>query len=142
MDSEIGFGDIQVMLRGLDRLYRRLLAMRNMCRGIEIQRNTVDIIIGDAHQLCEVHTKSLKDHFSDSFSSVRLSLVSAKSDSSGGPNLNDLISNLYISTVEKVKGVLQDLLVFFQTYWSFNIKAEHKGTLCVEGIRENLLIGK
>ncbi|XP_037947713.1 vacuolar protein sorting-associated protein 51 homolog isoform X2 [Teleopsis dalmanni] len=141
VESDIGYGDTQIMLRALDRLHRRLLAMRNMCPGIEIQRNTVDIIISAAHQLCDVHSKNLKDHFSDSLSSVRLSLVSAKSDNAGGPNLNDLITNLYVSMIEKVKGVLQDLLVFLQNDWSFNIKAEHKGTLCVEGIRENLLIG-
>lgn len=139
VESDIGCGDTQIMLRALDRLHRRLLAMKNICRGLEIQRNTVDIIITAAHQRCEVHGKHLKDHFADSLSSVRLSLVSAKSDSL---NLNELISNLYVSMVEKVKGVLQDLLVFLQTGWSFNIKAEYKGTLCVEGIRENLLIGK
>lgn len=141
VESDVGFGDTQVMLRALDRLHRRLLAMRNICRGIEIQRNTVDIIISAAHQLCDAHAKNLKDHFSDSISSVRLSLVSAKSDSASGSNLNDLITNLYVSLVEKVKGVLQDLLVFLQTDWSFNIKSDYKGTLCVEGIRENLLIG-
>lgn len=140
VESEIGFGDTQIMLRGLDRLHRRLMAMRNMCRGIEIQRNALDIIIGAAHQLCDVHTKNLKDHFSDSLSSVRLSLVSAKSES-GSTNLNDLITNLYVSTIEKVRGVLQDLLVFIQPEWSFNIKTEYKGTLCIEEIREHLLIG-
>uniref|UniRef100_A0A1A9UY46 Vacuolar protein sorting-associated protein 51 homolog n=1 Tax=Glossina austeni TaxID=7395 RepID=A0A1A9UY46_GLOAU len=141
VESDIGFGDTQVMLRALDRLHRRLLAMRNICRGIDIQRNTVDIIINAAHQLCEAHQKNLKDHFADSLSSVRLSLVSAKSDSVAGSSLNDLITNLYVSLIEKVKGILQDLLVFLQTEWSFNIKSGYKGTLCVESIRENLLIG-
>ncbi|XP_001360415.2 vacuolar protein sorting-associated protein 51 homolog [Drosophila pseudoobscura] len=141
VESDIGYGDTQVMLRALDRLHRRLQAMRNICRGLEVQRNTVDIIIGAAHQLCDAHAKNLKDHFADSLSAVRLSLVSAKSDAATGLNLSDLISNLYVAMVEKIKGVLQDLLIFLRTDWSFNIKAEHKGALCVEGIRENLLIG-
>ncbi|XP_043642189.1 vacuolar protein sorting-associated protein 51 homolog [Drosophila teissieri] len=141
VESDIGYGDTQVMLRALDRLHRRLQAMRNICRGLEVQRNTVSIIISAAHQLCDAHAKNLKDHFADSLSAVRLSLVSAKSDAAAGLNLGDLISNLYVSMVEKIKGVLQDLLIFLRTDWSFNIKAEHKGALCVEGIRENLLIG-
>ncbi|KAH8401084.1 hypothetical protein KR009_003009 [Drosophila setifemur] len=140
VESDIGYGDTQVMLRALDRLHRRLQAMRNICRGLEVQRNTVSIIISAAHQLCDAHAKNLKDLFADSLSAVRLSLVSAKSDA-GGLNLSDLISNLYVAMVEKIKGVLQDLLIFLRTDWSFNIKAEHKGALCVEGIRENLLIG-
>lgn len=141
VESDIGYGDTQVLLRALDRLHRRLQAMRNICRGLQVQRNTLDIIIAAAHQLCDAHGKSLRDHFADSLSAVRLSLVSAKSDVATGVNLNDLISNLYVSMVEKIKGVLQDLLIFLRTDWSFNIKAEHKGALCVEGIRENLLIG-
>ncbi|XP_032572487.1 vacuolar protein sorting-associated protein 51 homolog isoform X2 [Drosophila sechellia] len=141
VESDIGYGDTQVMLRALDRLHRRLQAMRNICRGLEVQRNTVSIIISAAHQLCDAHGKNLKDHFADSLSAVRLSLVSAKSDAAAGLNLGDLISNLYVSMVEKIKVVLQDLLIFLRTDWSFNIKAEHKGALCVEGIRENLLIG-
>ncbi|EDW02177.1 vacuolar protein sorting-associated protein 51 homolog [Drosophila grimshawi] len=141
VESDIGYGDTQVMLRALDRLHRRLQAMRNICRGLQVQRNTLEIIIAAAHQLCDAHGKSLRDHFADSLSAVRLSLVSAKSDVAAGVNLSDLISNLYVAMVEKIKGVLQDLMIFLRTDWSFNIKAEHKGALCVEGIRENLLIG-
>lgn len=141
VESYVGMGDTQIMLRALDRLHRRLLAMRNICRGIEISRSTVDIIVAAAHQLCDAHSKNLKDHFADSLSSVRLLLVSAKSDAAGGSSLNDLITNLYVTLIEKVKGVLQDLLVFLQPDWSFNIKSDCKGVLCVEGIRENLLIG-
>ena len=49
VESDIGCGDTQIMLRALDRLHRRLLAMRNICRDIEIQRNTMDYEIGAAH---------------------------------------------------------------------------------------------
>uniref|UniRef100_A0A1I8N667 Vacuolar protein sorting-associated protein 51 homolog n=2 Tax=Musca domestica TaxID=7370 RepID=A0A1I8N667_MUSDO len=142
VESDIGLGDTHIMLRALDRLHRRLLAMRNICCGLEIQRNTVDIIISAAHQLMQTHSKALKDHFADSLSSVRLSLVSTKSDAVvSGVHLNDLITNLYVTLMEKVRGVLQDLLIFLQTDWSFNIKCDYKGALCVEGIRETLLIG-
>jgi vacuolar protein sorting-associated protein 51 len=98
-------------------------------------------------QLCNSHLRNLKSHFSDALSSVRLALVATKSDvnsssSSGNQvNLSELITNLYVATVEKVKGVLQDLLVFMQPDWSFNLKSNYKGSLCVEGIRENLLVG-
>lgn len=63
----------------------------------------------------------------DSISSARLSLTTtssttsvnkndgSSSSSSLTPNLNELISNLYVSIVEKIKGVLQDLLVCIRT---------------------------
>ncbi|XP_055679814.1 vacuolar protein sorting-associated protein 51 homolog [Lutzomyia longipalpis] len=139
VEAEMGRGDSQVMLRALDRLHRRLLAMGNLCRAVDMTKTGLDIVINAAHQLCKSHFRTLKEHFGDRMSSVRLSLVTTRSDASA-PSFSELISNLYFSTVEKVKGVLQDLLVFLQPEWSFNLKNNYKGSLCVDGIRENLLV--
>uniref|UniRef100_A0A1B0D042 Vacuolar protein sorting-associated protein 51 homolog n=1 Tax=Phlebotomus papatasi TaxID=29031 RepID=A0A1B0D042_PHLPP len=138
VEAEMGRGDSQVMLRALDRLHRRLLAMGNLCRSIDMSKTGIEIVINAAHQLCKSHFRTLKEHFGDRMSSVRLALVT-RSDTTT-PSFSELISNLYFSTVEKVKGVLQDLLVFLQPEWSFNLKSNYKGSLCVDGIRENLLV--
>lgn len=145
-EVEIGHGDSQIILRGLDRLHRRLTAMKSLCRAVDMSKSGIDIIINAAYHLCKSHMKSLKDHFSDNLSSIRLALVSVKSDTSSSSSssvsgLKDLISNLYVSTIEKVKGLLQDLLIFLQSDWSFNLKTDTKGAACIEGIRENLLVG-
>lgn len=132
-------GDSQILLRALDRLHRRLCAMRNLGRGIEVPKTGIDLIIHSVHQLCQSHYKVLKDSFSDSLSSIRLTLVTSKNDGSSA-SLHELIGILYVNTIEKVKGVLQDLMVFLNPEWSFNIKTEHKGISCIEGIRENLLV--
>ncbi|KAL7019939.1 hypothetical protein ACKWTF_011313 [Chironomus riparius] len=129
-------GDTQILLRALDRLHRRLCAMKNLGRGIEISRTGIDLIIHSVQQLCQTHYKILKDSFNDNLSSIRLTLVTSKNDGS----LTELIDTLYVNTIEKVKGVLQDLLVFLNPEWSFNIKMDHKGISCIEGIRENLLV--
>ncbi len=72
----------------------------------------MDIIINAAKQLCNYHLKSLREFLSDSISTVRLSLTNGKSESiSSGMNLSEVIMGFYVSTVEKVKGVLQDLTV-------------------------------
>lgn len=142
VESETGHADSQILLRALDRLHRRLCAMRNLGRGIEIPKTGIDLIIHSVQQLCNSHYKILKDSFSDSLSSIRLTLVTSKNDSTTSATLNELVSTLYVSTIEKVKGVLQDLMVFLNPEWSFNIKMEYKGVSCIEGIRENLLVGK
>ncbi|ETN59216.1 Protein fat-free [Anopheles darlingi] len=166
-EIEIGHGDSQIILRGLDRLHRRMTAMKTLCRSVDMTRSGLDIIVNAAQQLCQTHMKCLKDHFNDSLSSVRLALVSstttsATAGSSSGVSsqtsgtsvpgtansninnatgsLRELISNLYISTIEKVKGLMQDLLIFLQPEWSFNLKGDPKGIQCIEGIRENLLV--
>lgn len=132
-------GDSQILLRALDRLHRRLCAMRNLGRGIEVPKTGIDLIIHSVHQLCQSHYKVLKDSFSDSLSSIRLTLVTSKNDGTSA-SLHELIEILYVNTIEKVKGVLQDLMVFLNPEWSFNIKLELKGVSCIEGIRENLLV--
>lgn len=132
-------GDSQILLRALDRLHRRLCAMRSLGRGVEVPKTGIDLIIHSVHQLCQSHFKVLKDSFSDSLSSIRLTLVTSKNDGTSA-SLNELIGTLYVNTIEKVKGVLQDLMVFLNPEWSFNIKTEHKGVSCIEGIRENLLV--
>lgn len=132
-------GDSQILLRALDRLHRRLCAMRNLGRGIEHPKTGIDLIIHSVQQICQSHFKTLKDSFNDSLNSIRLTLVTSKNDGASS-NLNELVDTLYINTIEKVKGVLQDLLVFLNPEWSFSIKTEHKGISCIEGIRENLLV--
>lgn len=111
----------------------------------------MEIIINAAKQLCSYHLKHLRDFFADGISSMRLSLTTGKvagdgatpSNNTTAPsNLNDLISVLYESTVEKVRGVLQDLLVFLDTDLSFNLKQYSRGMVCIEGIREHLLVGE
>lgn len=115
----------------------------------------MEIIINAAKQLCSYHLKHLRDFFADSISSVRLSLTTGKatgdaaatssvssSVAASPSNLNDLISVLYESTIEKVRGVLQDLMVFLEPDLSFNLKQHSRGMVCIEGIREHLIVGK
>lgn len=78
-------------------------------------------------------------------SSLRLQLATNVRQSSASmeatsPNLNEMISSLYFSVIEKAKGVLQDLLIFLLPEWSFNLKNSYKELFCITGIRENLLV--
>lgn len=89
----------------------------------------MDIIINAAKQLCNYHLKSLREFLADSISTVRLSLTTGKNENilTSGMNLNEVIMNFYVSTVEKVKGVLQDLTVshikpqLFKNLFSFSL---------------------
>lgn len=145
VEVETGHGDYDILLRALDRLYRRLLAMKNLCCNIDMTQVTIEIIVNAAHQLCTYHLKNLKESFVDSLSSVRLSLVTGKSDSGVGATssleLKDLVNHLYMTTIEKLKVVVHDLTIFLKPDWSFNIKSNPKGLQFIEGIRENLAVG-
>lgn len=91
----------------------------------------------------------MREFLADSISSVRLALTTTASSNASKPdvtavgplNLAELIANLYQSTMEKVRGVLQDLLIFVQPDLSFQLRRDPKGAVCIEGIREHLLVG-
>lgn len=140
VDHETETGDCQILLRALDRLNRRLCAMKNVVHGIQIPTTAIDLIIYSIQQFSQKQFKLLKDNFNDNLSSLRLTLVTTKNDVTTGGNLNQLIDSLYENTIEKVKNVLQELAIFLNPEWSFNIKSNHKGILCVEAIRDHVLI--
>lgn len=144
VEVETGHGDYNVLLSALDRLHEKLLGMKHLTCDIDMSTMIVEIIVNAANQLCNFHLKKLKESFSDSLSSIRLSLVTgSKSDSkhATSSDLMDLVNRLYVTTNEKIKVVIHDLLVFIKPEWKFKIKTHPKGVQCIEGIRENLVIG-
>lgn len=146
VEVETGHGDYNVLLQALDRLYRKLMAMKNLSCEIDMTAVTVDIIVNAAVQLSNFHLKNLKESFSDTLSSIRLALVTGnKADGGGLPStsseLMELVNRLYETTNEKIKVVLHDLLIFIDPQWAFRIKSNAKGLRCIEDIREHLVVG-
>lgn len=146
VEVETGHGDYNVLLSALDRLYRRLFGMKNLACDIDMSALTIEIIVNAANQLCNFHLKNLKESFADSLSSIRLALVTGQksqdgSTTSGSVDLMELVNRLYITTNEKIKVVVHDLLIFIKPEWAFDIKTHSKGVQCIEGIRENLVVG-
>lgn len=146
VEVETGHGDYNILLSALDRLYRKLLGMKNVTCDVDMSTITVDIIVNAANQLCNFHLKNLKESFSDSLSSIRLALVTgSKMDSTHSAttstDLMELVNRLYVTTDAKIKVVMHDMLIFIKSEWSFDIKTHAKGVQCIEGIRENLVVG-
>ena len=76
-------------------------------------RVATDIVINAGRKQCKAHLQILKMHFADSVTKIRQSLTTPKlvSQEDSSKNLNELLSSLILSIVEKIKGVLQDLVV-------------------------------
>lgn len=75
-------------------------------------RTGTDIIISAGRKQCRNHLDSLKQHLSESLVKVR-QILATKVSQEGDGSLAELQALLIIPTIEKVKGVLQDLLVRF-----------------------------
>lgn len=146
VEVETGHGDYNVLLSALDRLYRKLFGIKNLTCDIDMSALTIEIIVNAANQLSNFHLKNLKESFADSLSSIRLALVTGNksqdsSHTTAAADLMELVNRLYVTTNEKIKVVVHDLLIFIKPEWAFDIRSHRKGVQCIENIRENLVVG-
>lgn len=101
-------------------------------------------------------------HFADSLTKVRQSLSTPKliSQDDSSKNLSELLSSLIMTTVEKIKGVLRDLMVicsirmsifhfcsqyvmfqvFIQPEINFAQKPQFRDSFCIDNVREGLIV--
>lgn len=70
-------------------------------------------MINAGRKQCKAHLQILKIHFGDLLTKIRQTLTTPKliSQEESSKNLNELLISLVVTVVEKIKGVLQDLVV-------------------------------
>lgn len=89
---------------------------------------------------CHNHLNFLKQYLNETLVKVRQTLAAKVSQENDG-GLAELQALLIMPTIEKIKGVLQDLSVFLQSDLSFSLKPQFLESFCVEQVRESLVIG-
>ncbi|XP_068084735.1 vacuolar protein sorting-associated protein 51 homolog [Anabrus simplex] len=144
IEKEQDGGDTVVLVRALDRFHRRLQAMKKLFSDTDFASTGTDIVLRAGRRQCRFHLQTLKAHFADTLTRVRQSLAAPKLISQDGDNsnsLSELLTSLVLATVEKVKGVLQDLLVFAQPDLTFGLKPHFREAFCVDNVREELVVG-
>lgn len=80
--------------------------------------------------------------FADILTKFRQNLSTPKliSQDDSSKNLNDILTSLILTIVEKIKGVLQDLVVFLQPELTFAQKPQFRDSFCVDNVREGLIV--
>ncbi|GJQ75489.1 hypothetical protein Trydic_g17576 [Trypoxylus dichotomus] len=142
VDIEHDVGDTSVLVKALDRFYRRLQAMNTLCRNVDFSEKGIDIIINAGRKQCKTHLNLLKMHFSESLMKVRQALSTPKliTQEESNKNLSELLNSLVMTIVEKVKGVLQDLVVFIHPDTNFAQKSQFRDSFCIDNVREGLIV--
>ncbi|KAJ8968155.1 hypothetical protein NQ314_002412 [Rhamnusium bicolor] len=132
VDSEQDVGDTSILVEALDRFYRRI-ETNTLCKDIDFANTATEIVINAGRKQCKAHLQILKMHFSDMLTKVRQSLTTPKliSQDDSSKNLSELLNSLIMTIVEKIKGVLQDL-VLSQTDELFQINPKQNVALTNE----------
>ncbi|XP_003704746.2 vacuolar protein sorting 51 [Megachile rotundata] len=132
--------DTAVLVRALDKFHRRLQAMNMLCKETDFARIGTDIVVTAGRKQCRNHLDNLKSHLNEALVKVRQILATKVSQDEDG-SLAELQALLIMPSIEKVKGILQDLLVFLQPDLSFNLKTQFLQNFCVDEVREGLVVG-
>ncbi|XP_011058193.1 PREDICTED: vacuolar protein sorting-associated protein 51 homolog [Acromyrmex echinatior] len=132
--------DTAILVRALDRFHRRLQAMNMLSKETDFTRIGTDLVLNAGRKQCRNHLHNLKQHLSEILVKVRQTLAT-KVTQDGDGGLAELQAMLIMPTIEKIKGVLQDLLVFLQPDLSFSLKTQFLQSFCVDEVREGLVIG-
>ncbi|XP_012527560.1 vacuolar protein sorting-associated protein 51 homolog [Monomorium pharaonis] len=132
--------DTAILVRALDRFHRRLQAMKMLSKETDFARMGTDLVINAGRKQCRNHLHSLKQHLNEILAKVRQTLAT-KITQDGDGGLAELQAMLIMPTIEKIKGVLQDLLVFLQPDLSFSLKTQFLQSFCIDEVREGLVIG-
>lgn len=75
-------------------------------------RTGAEVVIRAGRRQCRSHLQSLKIHFTEQLTRLRQTLAASKTlDSELGASLSEMLQGILVATTEKLKGVLQDLLV-------------------------------
>ncbi|XP_019865265.1 vacuolar protein sorting-associated protein 51 homolog [Aethina tumida] len=141
VDSEQDVGDTSVLVQALDRFYRRIESNK-LCKDIDFTSTATDIVINAGRKQCKAHLQILKMQFADILTKFRQNLSTPKliSQDDSSKNLNDILTSLILTIVEKIKGVLQDLVVFLQPELTFAQKPQFRDSFCVDNVREGLIV--
>lgn len=141
VDSEQDVGDTSILVQALDRFYKRIES-NTLCKDIDFAKVAADIVINAARKQCKSHLQILKMHFADTLTKIRQTLSTPKliNQEESTKNLNELLNSLVVTIVEKVKGVLQDLVVFLEPTVNFANKPQFKDSFCIDNVREGLIV--
>ncbi|XP_038070906.1 vacuolar protein sorting-associated protein 51 homolog [Patiria miniata] len=133
--------DNSLLVRALDRFYRRLLATDRLVPQLKIIERASAIIAQCGHERALFYFDGLKRHFSECMTDIRQTLcaprIAGKKDK---PDMVDLLNTTTTSVVEQLKVILTNLKAFIASDITFSQTPYFRGPFCQDDVREGLLV--
>ncbi|XP_065212386.1 vacuolar protein sorting-associated protein 51 homolog [Planococcus citri] len=154
IESEKEADDSAIIVKALDKFCRKLQTANVLTPHSNFASAGTEIVIKAARRQCRLHLNALKIYFSESIANVKQTLATSKSllapnvktesNSSSERTYESLFSEfltcLVTNVIEKIKGILQDLMVFLQPELLFSSKNNFRESFCVDSVREGLVV--
>lgn len=143
LDFEKETNDNALLVRSLDRFYRRLQATKNLLPTIDIMSPSCEIVITAAKSRCRHYSTALQQYFTDCLTDARHVIASTKGSAAGNQkslNMLDLVNTTASSILNQVKSVLADVQLFTARDINFSSLQFFKREFPCEWIREGVIV--
>ncbi|XP_066260204.1 vacuolar protein sorting-associated protein 51 homolog [Euwallacea similis] len=141
VDSEQEIADTIILVQSLDQFFLKISTSK-LSKDVNFTDKAVEVIVNAGRKQCKAHLHILKLALADTLGKVKQTLTSAKlmSQDDSSKNLSELLGSITVTVVEKMKGVLQDLVAFINPEITFAKKIQFKDGFCTDNVREGLVV--
>ncbi|XP_055935423.1 vacuolar protein sorting-associated protein 51 homolog isoform X1 [Argiope bruennichi] len=133
--------DDAILVRALDRFYRRVQAMNRLLPHIDFTLRGIQIVQKAAQDRCNYYLQKLIECFSAALVNMRQNIAAPRSlGQEGTKALTDLLNIFESQISSRINTVQADLQLFIQTDITFAMKVQFKEEFCREYVREGVII--
>ncbi|GBM88079.1 Vacuolar protein sorting-associated protein 51 [Araneus ventricosus] len=139
--KENSSNDDAILVRALDRFYRRVQAMNRLLPHIDFTLRGIKIVQKAAQDRCNYYLQKLIECFSAALVNMRQNIVAPRSlNQDGTKALTDLLNTFESQISSRINTVQADLQLFIQTDITFAMKVQFKEEFCRQYVREGVII--
>ncbi|GFY47581.1 vacuolar protein sorting-associated protein 51 homolog [Trichonephila inaurata madagascariensis] len=139
--KENSSSDDAILVRALDRFYRRVQAMNRLLPHVDFTVKGIQIVKKAAQDRCNFYLQKLIECFSAAMVNMRQNIAAPRSlGQEGSKGLLDLLNTFESQISSCINTVQGDLQLFIQTDITFAMKIQFKEEFCREYVREGVII--
>jgi len=138
LGREGGVGETELLVRALDRFYRRLCAASKLLPGQDLPRAGLNLVLGVAGEVCQAAAHQLDIALQSSITDARQALAQPRRASETRLNLQEINTSLLAAIQHQLRDTLARLRVFLDTD-TFSGKTYFRSSFCVTMVQQGVL---
>ena len=140
LSLEQSLADCPLLVRSLDRFYRRLTVTGKLVPGMDLVRPGLEVVLSVAGSFCSAASKHLQETLQDRIMDARQTIAQPRKGSDQPLNLAEVSTVLLTAITDNIRNVLTTLQTFLDPELSFCAKTHFRTKFCVTIVQENVML--
>ena len=140
LSLEHNMEDCSLLVRSLDRFYRRLTVTNKLIPGLDMIKAGLDVVLAVAQQFSVSASRQLEEKFADRIMDARQTIAQPRKGSDQALNLQEVGTRLLSGITENLKSVLLTLQSFLDPELCFSAKTYFTTRYCVGIVQDQVLL--